>query len=103
MLVFDQQMLIFHWENIGLEPTGAFIFHWYYVLRREFAVFAKKVDFSLEICVKSRGGRAARCMGTPPVAEMLASEAFGDNGQGDAHGGGAMNREAQSPRHIYVG
>ena len=38
-------------------------------------IVQKNIDFELEICVKSRGGRAARCMGTPPVAEMLASEA----------------------------
>ena len=47
----------------------------HYVLRRDLAIFAKNVNFELEICVKARGGRAARCMGTPPVAEMLASEA----------------------------
>ena len=29
----------------------------------------------MEMCVKERGGRAARCMGSVPVAEMLASEA----------------------------
>ena len=47
----------------------------HYVLRRERAIFKKNDNFELEICVKPRGGRAARCMGTPPVAEMLASEA----------------------------
>ena len=35
----------------------------------------KHGNFELEICVKARGGRAARCMGSVPVAEMLASEA----------------------------
>ena len=45
-----------------------------YVLRRDLVIFEKNVNFELEICVKPRGGRAARCMGTPPVAEMLASE-----------------------------
>ena len=38
-------------------------------------MLAKQINFQLEICVKARGGRAPRCMGTPPVAEMLASEA----------------------------
>ena len=38
-------------------------------------ILKKNDNFELEICVKSRGGRSARCMGTPPVAEMLASEA----------------------------
>ena len=33
----------------------------------------KKCDFELEICVIERGGRAARCMGRAPVAQMLAS------------------------------
>ena len=47
----------------------------HYVLKRERAVLEKKVGFSLEICVIERGGRAARCMGSVPVAEMLASEA----------------------------
>ena len=47
----------------------------HYVLRRDEVIFAKHVNFELEICVKARGGRAARCMGTPPVAEMLAIEA----------------------------
>ena len=31
----------------------------HYVLRRERAVLEKKNDFSLEICVKARGGRTA--------------------------------------------
>ena len=47
----------------------------HYVLRRELAVLEKKIDVSLEKCVNERGGRAARCMGSVPVAEMLASEA----------------------------
>ena len=47
----------------------------HYVLKRELALPRKNVDFELEICVKERGGRAARCMGSVPVAEMLASEA----------------------------
>ena len=47
----------------------------HYVLRRERVTFRKKGHFELEICVKARGGRAARCMGSVPVAEMLASEA----------------------------
>ena len=47
----------------------------HYVLRRDLVIFAKNDNFELEICVKARGGRAARCMGTPPVADLLASEA----------------------------
>jgi len=47
----------------------------HYVLRRDLVIVQKNNNFELEICVKSRGGRSARCMGTPPVAEMLASEA----------------------------
>ena len=46
----------------------------HYVLRREMVMLAKKYNFELEICVKARGGRAAHCMGSVPVAEMLASE-----------------------------
>ena len=34
----------------------------------------KNVNFEMEIYVKERGGRAPRCMGSVPVAEMLASE-----------------------------
>ena len=47
----------------------------HYVLKRELALPTKKFDFELEKCVNERGGRAARCMGSVPVAEMLASEA----------------------------
>ena len=46
-----------------------------YVLKRELAFPWKNVDFELEMCVKERGGRAPCCMGSVPVAEMLASEA----------------------------
>ena len=31
----------------------------HYVLRREFAILAKNVNFELEVCVKERGGRTA--------------------------------------------
>ena len=55
----------------------------HYVLRRDFVMFQKSINFELEICVKSRGGRSARCMGTPPVAEMLASEARHARPRGD--------------------
>ena len=48
---------------------------WHYVLKRERGVFENKIDFPLEICVIERGGRAARCMGSVPVADLLASEA----------------------------
>ena len=37
----------------------------HYVLRRERPVLEKKVDFSLEICVKERGGRLALQNGRP--------------------------------------
>ena len=37
-------------------------------------MFRKSDNFELEICVKARGGRAARCMGSVPVADLLASE-----------------------------
>ena len=47
----------------------------HYVLKREWALPRKNGNFELGICVKERGGRAARCMGSVPVAEMLASEA----------------------------
>ena len=50
----------------------------HYVFRRKRVVFRKRNDFELEICIKERGGRAARCMGSVPVAEMLASEARRD-------------------------
>ena len=54
----------------------------HYVLRRKIVRLAQNDNFELEICVKPRGGRAARCMGTPPVAEMLASEARRDRTRG---------------------
>ena len=58
----------------------------HYVLRRKMLILRKKYNFELEICVKARGGRAARCMGTPPVAEMLASEARHPRTRGRARG-----------------
>ena len=54
----------------------------HYVLRRKRVIFQKNDNFELEICAKPHGGRAARCMGTPPVAEMLASEARRDRMSG---------------------
>ena len=47
----------------------------HYVLKREWALPRKNGNFELEICVKERGGRAARCMGSVVVAEIVASEA----------------------------
>ena len=47
----------------------------HYVLNREWALPRKNGNFELEICVKERGGRAARCMGSVVVAEIVASEA----------------------------
>ena len=49
----------------------------HYVLRRKRVILRKNDNFELEICVKARGGRAARCMGSVPVADLLASEARG--------------------------
>ena len=49
------------------------VFH--YIVKRDLVMFANNDNFEFKICVKARGGRSARCMGTPPVAEMLASEA----------------------------
>ena len=49
-------------------------------------IFQKNNNFELEIWVKSRGGRSARCMGTPPVAEMLASEARHESARGGVRG-----------------
>ena len=47
----------------------------HYVLRRKSMIVRKNDNFELEICVKARGGRAARFMGSVPVADLLASEA----------------------------
>ena len=66
----------------------------HYVLRRELALFGKNANFSLEICVKARGGRAARCMGSVPVADLLASEARQDRTRGSA---GARPERVQRP------
>ena len=54
----------------------------HYVLRRQRAILRKNDNFELEICVKARGGRAARCMGSVPVADLLASEARRDRASG---------------------
>ncbi len=58
----------------------------HYVLKRELALPRKTYDFELDIFVKERGGRAGRCMGSVPVAEMLASE-----GPGALPGGGVRS------------
>ena len=47
----------------------------HYVFRRKMVILTKNDNFELEICVKERGGRAARCMGSVVVAEIVASEA----------------------------
>ena len=47
----------------------------HYVLKREWALPCKNGNFELEICVNERGGRAARCMGSVVVADLVASEA----------------------------
>ena len=47
-------------------------------------ILARNVIFDLEIFVKARGGRAARCI---PVAEMLASEARRPPHAGGPRGG----------------
>ena len=72
---FCHKNVYFSFEKCRFGATKGVL---HYVLRREMMIFQKHVNFELEICVKSRGGRAARCMGTPPVAEMLASEARRD-------------------------
>ena len=66
----------------------------HYVLRRDLVIFAKNDNFELEICVKERGGRAARCMGSVPVAEIIASEARRDRTRGHA---GARPQRVQRP------
>ena len=47
----------------------------HYVFRRKMVILTKNDNFELEICVKERGGRAARCMGSVVVADLVASEA----------------------------
>ena len=47
----------------------------HYVFRRKIVILTKNDNFELEICVKERGGRAARCMGSVVVAEIVASDA----------------------------
>ena len=47
----------------------------HYVLKREWALPCKNDNFELEKCVNERGGRAARCMGSVVVADLVASEA----------------------------
>ena len=49
--------------EICVSGTKNVILH--YVLRRERADLEKKIDFSLEICVKERGGRLALQNGRP--------------------------------------
>ena len=61
-----------HWKSVGLEAKMLIL---RYVLKRELALPRKKVDFELEKCANERGGRAAPCMGSVPVAEVIASEA----------------------------
>ena len=64
-------MFIFNRKSVFGTTKGVL----HYVLKRELALPRKIVHLELEICVKERGGRAPRCMGSVPVAEMLASEA----------------------------
>ena len=47
----------------------------HYVLRQTVVILTKSVECYLEMCVKQRERRAARCMGSVPVAHSLASEA----------------------------
>ena len=49
--------------------------------------FQKYINFELEICVKERGGRAARCMGSVVVAEIIAREARRSRARVRAWGG----------------
>jgi len=66
-------MLFFFFEKSVVFGTNKGVLH--YVLNRELALPRKSDDFELEIFAKERGGRAARCMGSVPVAEILTSEA----------------------------
>ena len=68
----------------------------HYVLRRDWVIFAKNDNFELEICVKARGGRTARCMGDVPVAEMLASETRRSSHAG-VPGGAPVARQTTLP------
>ena len=74
----------------------------HYAFRREIEMLAKKYNFELEICVKARGERTARCMGDVPVAEMLASEARQPSHAGGTRGG--ARRAADDPTYcLFAG
>ena len=70
----SSKILIFQWKKRGSGTAKGIL---YYVLKRELALPRKNVDFELERCAKERGGRAPRCIGSVPVAEMLARETRG--------------------------
>ena len=62
MSSFDQQSCFFiNNVNFSLEKCrlGATKGVLHYVLRRDFVIFAKNVNFDLEICVKAKKGRTA--------------------------------------------
>ena len=61
----------FHWKCAFGSHKGVL----HYVLKRKRVMLRKHAHFELEICVKARGGQAAPCMGSVPVADLLASEA----------------------------
>ena len=55
-------------------------------------MFPEHINFQLETCVKERGRRAAGCMGSVPVADLLASEARHARARGHAgHARSAYN------------
>ena len=77
MSMFNQQCCCFLSKNVFSSDKCMFgatkgVLHY---VRRETMFFANKYNFELEICVKARGGRTARCIGEVPVADLLAGEA----------------------------
>ena len=86
-VVFHQTYIYFSLDKFRFGATKGVL---HYVLRQVIGIFAKKYNFGLEICVKARGGRTARCMGDVPVAEMLASEARQPPHAGCTRGGAGV-------------
>ena len=91
--------MIFQWKNAGLGPQRALYITF---LRRERVILAKNDNVELEICVKARGGRAARCMGSIVVAEMIAREARRSRTRGPARSrGGARDARTTTPLYAF--
>ena len=71
-------------------------------------VFMNNVKFVFDKCFNERGGRAARCMGSVPVADLLASETRGAAPGGRArsararHGDGDVERDRGEARGLRV-